>query len=69
MVRDKGARLKSKTNLSLTVGLKVLYNEYHHSAKKNEVVSGLLARNILISLARVGEVVQHVCMCGLEPLT
>ena len=33
MVRDKGARLKSKKNLrrnlSLTVGLKVLYNEYH----------------------------------------
>ena len=28
MVRDKGARLKSERNLSLTVGLKVLYNEY-----------------------------------------
>ena len=32
MVRDKGARLKSernpRRNLSLTVGLKVLYNEY-----------------------------------------
>ena len=28
MVRDKGARLKSERNLSLAVGLKVLYNEY-----------------------------------------
>ena len=27
--RDEGARLKSERNLSLTVGLKVLYNEYH----------------------------------------
>ena len=28
LVRQKGARLKSERNLSLTVGLKVLYKEY-----------------------------------------
>ena len=38
MVRDKGARLKGKRNLSLTLGLKVLYNEYRQQ-KENELSS------------------------------
>ena len=60
MVRDKGARLKSERNLWA-----LKYCTMNIASVKNEVVSGLLIRNILISLAWVGEVVQRVYTCGL----
>ena len=48
-------KTKERKNLSLTVGLKFCTMNIT-SAKKNEVVSELLARNILIkSLAQVGK--------------
>ena len=57
---DKGIRLKSERNLSLTMGLKVLYNEYRQ-CKEDEVE--IISKECFDkSLTQVGKDVEHVCM-------